>query len=116
MSDLPATLTPRSLHELERRIIALIDEFAAADADDPDARRCCCIYGGFPRIDPPGWTDVAESNGRRAERRYALLVFLFWLPTGLYVATKVLLMLDRGLSVDRHRHGRAGLLADHRGA
>ncbi|HEV7713176.1 MAG TPA: MFS transporter [Asanoa sp.] len=38
-------------------------------------------------------------TGRRAERRYALLVFLFWLPTGLYVATKVLLMLDRGLSV-----------------
>ncbi|GIF66415.1 hypothetical protein Ais01nite_44500 [Asanoa ishikariensis] len=38
-------------------------------------------------------------TGRGAERRYALLVFLFWLPTGLYLATKVLLMLERGMSV-----------------
>ncbi|SNT25099.1 Major Facilitator Superfamily protein [Asanoa hainanensis] len=38
-------------------------------------------------------------TGRRAEWRYALLVLLFWLPTGLYLATKILLMLDRGLSV-----------------
>ncbi|HTF06985.1 MAG TPA: MFS transporter [Asanoa sp.] len=38
-------------------------------------------------------------TGRRAEWRYALLVFLFWLPTGLYLATHILLMLDRGLSV-----------------
>ncbi|WP_203717413.1 MFS transporter, partial [Asanoa siamensis] len=38
-------------------------------------------------------------TGRGAERRYTLLVFLFWLPTGLYLATKVLLMLDRGLSL-----------------
>ncbi|MEV4620482.1 MFS transporter [Asanoa sp. NPDC049573] len=38
-------------------------------------------------------------TGRRAEWRYALLVFLFWLPTGLYLATKILLMLDRGLGV-----------------
>ena len=60
MSDLPAYLSPRSLHELERRIVALIDEFAAADADAPDARRVLLHFGGFPRIDPPGWTDVAE--------------------------------------------------------
>ena len=32
-------------------------------------------------------------------RRYALVTFLTWLPTGLYVAPLVLLMLDRGLSV-----------------
>ncbi|GAA1848575.1 MFS transporter [Asanoa iriomotensis] len=38
-------------------------------------------------------------TGARAEWRYALLVFLFWLPTGLYVATKILLMHDRGLDV-----------------
>jgi DNA-binding transcriptional ArsR family regulator len=60
MSDLRAHLTPRSLLELERRILALIDEFAAADADDPDARPVLLHFGGFPRIDPPGWTDVAE--------------------------------------------------------
>jgi MFS family permease len=34
-----------------------------------------------------------------ATRRYALITFLTWLPTGLYVAPMVLLMLDRGLSV-----------------
>ena len=60
MSDLRAHLSPRSLLELERRIVALIDEFAAADADDPDARPVLLHFGGFPRIDPPGWTDVAE--------------------------------------------------------
>ncbi|MDG4824260.1 MFS transporter [Asanoa sp. WMMD1127] len=38
-------------------------------------------------------------SARRAEWRYALLVLLFWLPTGLYLATKILLMLDRGLGV-----------------
>jgi len=38
-------------------------------------------------------------TARRAARRYALLVFLFWVPTGLFLATKVLLMLDRGLSL-----------------
>ena len=32
-------------------------------------------------------------------RRFALITFLTWLPTGLYVAPLVLLMLDRGLSV-----------------
>ncbi|MDM4722300.1 MFS transporter [Micromonospora sp. WMMA1363] len=34
-----------------------------------------------------------------ATRRYALLSFLTWLPTGLYLAPLVLLMLDRNLSV-----------------
>lgn len=32
-------------------------------------------------------------------RRFALVSFLTWLPTGLYVAPMVLLMLDRGLTV-----------------
>jgi Major Facilitator Superfamily len=34
-----------------------------------------------------------------ATRRYTAVAFLTWLPTGLYVAPMVLLMLDRGLSV-----------------
>lgn len=34
-----------------------------------------------------------------AARRYSAVTFLTWLPTGLYVAPLVLLMLDRGLSV-----------------
>ncbi|GIF53334.1 ArsR family transcriptional regulator [Asanoa ferruginea] len=62
MSDLPATLTPRSLHALEERVIALIDEFVAADAGEPDARPVMLFYGGFPRIDPPGWDDVADES------------------------------------------------------
>ncbi|HTF06986.1 MAG TPA: helix-turn-helix domain-containing protein [Asanoa sp.] len=62
MSDLLATLTPRSLHVLEERITALVDEFVAADADDPDAGPVLLFYGGFPRIDPPGWADVADES------------------------------------------------------
>lgn len=38
-------------------------------------------------------------NPAGAARRYALITFLTWLPTGLYVAPMVLLMLDRGLSL-----------------
>ncbi|MBB5871846.1 MFS family permease [Allocatelliglobosispora scoriae] len=34
-----------------------------------------------------------------AARRFALVSFLTWLPTGLYIAPMVLLMLDRGLGV-----------------
>ncbi|MDG4824259.1 winged helix-turn-helix domain-containing protein [Asanoa sp. WMMD1127] len=62
MSDLPARLAPRSLHELERRIVAAIEELEAADADDPEARRVLLHFGGFPRIDPPGWADVADAD------------------------------------------------------
>jgi len=62
MSDVPATLTPRSLQELERRIVELLDELAAADADDPAARPVLLHFGGFPRIDPPGWADVADES------------------------------------------------------
>jgi DNA-binding transcriptional ArsR family regulator len=60
MSDLRARLAPRSLRELERRVFAMIDELSAADADDPDARPVLLHFGGFPRVDPPGWADVAE--------------------------------------------------------
>lgn len=38
-------------------------------------------------------------NAANASRRYALVTFLTWLPTGLYLAPLVLLMLDRGMSV-----------------
>jgi hypothetical protein len=38
-------------------------------------------------------------NAAAASRRYVLLTFLLWLPTGLYLPPLVLLMLDRGLSV-----------------
>ncbi|SNT25118.1 Helix-turn-helix domain-containing protein [Asanoa hainanensis] len=62
MSDLRARLSPRSLLELESRIIELIDERVAADADDPDARPVLLHFGGFPRIDPPGWADVADES------------------------------------------------------
>ncbi|MEV4532835.1 helix-turn-helix domain-containing protein [Asanoa sp. NPDC049518] len=62
MSDLRARLSARSLHELERRIIELIDEHAAADASDPDARTVLLHFGGFPRIDPAGWADVADES------------------------------------------------------
>ncbi|MEV0714983.1 winged helix-turn-helix domain-containing protein [Asanoa sp. NPDC050611] len=62
MGDVRARLTPTSLGELERRIEALIEEFAAADADDPAARTVLLHFGGFPRIDPAGWADVADES------------------------------------------------------
>lgn len=36
---------------------------------------------------------------RAATRRYAVVMFLIWLPTGLYLAPMVLLMLERGLDL-----------------
>jgi MFS family permease len=38
-------------------------------------------------------------TGRAAARRYTLVTFLTWLPTGLYLAPMVLLMLYRGLDL-----------------
>ncbi|GIF76540.1 ArsR/SmtB family transcription factor [Asanoa siamensis] len=62
MSDLRAVLSADSLRELERRFTALIDELVAADADNPAARPVLLHYGGFPRIDEPGWADVADES------------------------------------------------------
>jgi MFS family permease len=36
---------------------------------------------------------------RAASRRYALISFLTWLPTGLYIPVMVVLLLDRGISL-----------------
>lgn len=38
-------------------------------------------------------------TGLAATRRYALISFLSWLPTGLYIPVLVILLLDRGLSL-----------------
>jgi DNA-binding transcriptional ArsR family regulator len=63
MSDLIVRLSPAGLTELERRIMAAVEELTAADADDPAARPVWLLAGGFPRVDdPPGH----ESGGEPA--------------------------------------------------
>jgi hypothetical protein len=62
MSDVRSRLTPDSMRTLERRVEELIEELAAADAGDPAARTVLLHFGGFPRIDPAGWADVADES------------------------------------------------------
>jgi DNA-binding transcriptional ArsR family regulator len=53
MSDLVARLTPASLTALHSRLIALVREYEARDAGDPDAERVAIWMAGYPAPDYP---------------------------------------------------------------
>jgi DNA-binding transcriptional ArsR family regulator len=51
LSDYLVRLTPASLTVLWERFADSLDELAAADADDPEARQVSVFAGGFPTAD-----------------------------------------------------------------
>jgi DNA-binding transcriptional ArsR family regulator len=53
MSDLVARLSPASLTALHSRLLALVREYEARDADDPDAERVAIWLAAYPVRDYP---------------------------------------------------------------